>query len=99
MAFYELATNAVKYGALSVPEGRVDMTWEQSATDDGSVIELHWIETGGPAAEKPEETGFGSFITGRALQMETGGEITSDFGPQGFEWHLRMPVETEDRAS
>lgn len=99
MAFYELATNAMKYGALSVPDGCVNLTWEQSDTADGSVIELHWIETGGPAAEKPDETGFGSFITGRALQMETGGEITSDFGPQGFNWHLRMPQHREDRAS
>lgn len=99
MAFYELATNAMKYGALSVPDGCVNLTWEQTNTEDGSIIELHWIEEGGPAAEKPEETGFGSFITGRALQMETGGEITSDFGPNGFNWHLRMPEHREDRAS
>ncbi|MFT7134567.1 HWE histidine kinase domain-containing protein [Sulfitobacter sp.] len=98
MAFYELATNALKYGALSVPEGRVNLSWEQTDTADGSVIELHWNEEGGPAAEKPSETGFGSFITGRALQMETGGEITTDFGPEGYKWHLRMPENTEDQA-
>ncbi|WP_245764204.1 HWE histidine kinase domain-containing protein [Sulfitobacter marinus] len=99
MAFYELATNAMKYGALSVPEGRVNLSWEQSDTKEGSVIELHWNELGGPAAEKPSETGFGSFITGRALQMETGGEIITDFGPDGYKWHLRMPEHTEDRAN
>jgi PAS domain S-box-containing protein len=99
MAFYELATNAMKYGALSVPDGRVNLTWEQTDTADGSVIELHWNEEGGPAAEKPSETGFGSFITGRALQMETGGEIITDFGPDGYKWHLRMPEHTEDRAN
>ncbi|EEB83055.1 HWE histidine kinase domain-containing protein [Roseobacter sp. GAI101] len=96
MAFYELATNAMKYGALSVPDGRVNLSWEQTETENGSAIELHWIETGGPGAEKPKETGFGSIITGRALQMETGGEIKTFFEPDGYKWHLRMPQQTED---
>ena len=98
MAFYELATNAMKYGALSVPEGRVHLTWEQTSNADGLFLELHWVETGGPAAEKPSETGFGSFITGRALEAETGGKIEPVFGPGGYEWHLEMPQQTEGRA-
>lgn len=96
MAFYELATNAMKYGALSVPDGRVNLSWELTEADGRSTIELHWEETGGPAAEKPSETGFGSFITGRALQMETGGEIDTVFGPEGYKWHLRMPQDMKD---
>lgn len=96
MAFYELATNAMKYGALSVPGGRVNLSWELTKAPDGSTFELHWIETGGPAAEKPAETGFGSVITGRAIQMETGGEIEASFDPDGYKWHLWMPQQTED---
>ena len=98
MAFYELATNAMKYGALSVPEGRVHLTWEQTSTADGLTLALDWVETGGPAAEKPSETGFGSFITGRALEAETGGKIRTVFGPGGYEWHLEMPQQKEGRA-
>jgi two-component sensor histidine kinase len=98
MAFYELATNAMKYGALSLPEGHVYVTWELTETENGSFIELHWNEKGGPPAAKPSETGFGSFITGRALQMETGGEIETFFDPDGFKWHLRMPQQMEDQA-
>jgi len=98
MAFYELATNALKYGALSVPAGRIYLTWELTKATDGSFVELHWKESGGPAAEDPSETGFGSFITGRALQMETGGEVTTVFEPDGFKWHLRMPQNMEDRT-
>lgn len=98
MAFYELATNAMKYGALSVPEGRVNLSWELLEEPDSCFITIHWEEIGGPAAEKPNETGFGSFITGRALQMETGGEIETVFGPKGYKWHLRMPQQTEDRT-
>ncbi len=98
MAFYELATNAMKYGALSVPDGRVTLSWERSEAEDGLTLSIHWVERGGPVPEKPTETGFGSFITGRALQMETGGTIDTAFAPQGFEWHLRMPEHTENRT-
>lgn len=98
MAFYELATNAVKYGALSVPDGIVKLTWEQHDTPEGSTLELHWVESGGPAAEKPSETGFGSFITGRALEAETGGKIETIFGPGGYEWHLTMLQQMEEQA-
>lgn len=98
MAFYELATNAMKYGALSVPDGRVTLSWERTGDEHGSTIDIHWVERGGPLPEKPSETGFGSFITGRALQMETNGMITQDFASLGFEWHLQMPQQTEDRT-
>ena len=98
MAFYELATNAMKYGALSVPDGVVNLSWEQGSAAEGSLLELHWVEKGGPAAEKPSETGFGSFITGRALEAETGGKIDTVFGPDGYEWHLKMPQQTEEQA-
>ncbi|WP_295317661.1 HWE histidine kinase domain-containing protein [Roseobacter sp.] len=96
MAFYELATNAVKYGALSVPDGRVTLTWNLTRTDARSVIEMRWKERGGPVPDQPTETGFGSFITGRALQMETGGRVTTTFPEEGYEWHLEMPAEEKE---
>jgi two-component sensor histidine kinase len=76
----------------------VNLSWEQGSATEGSPLELHWVEQGGPAAEKPSETGFGSFITGRALEAETGGKIDTVFGPDGYEWHLKMPQQTEEQA-
>ncbi|SMY10006.1 Blue-light-activated histidine kinase [Flavimaricola marinus] len=97
MAFYELATNAVKYGALSVPEGRVNLSWELNQGDGGSSLEIHWIETGGPTPDEPTEKGFGSFITGRALEMETGGKVETAYTPDGYVWHLKMPQNMEEQ--
>ncbi len=94
MAFYELATNAVKYGALSTPEGWVELSWKLEREATRSEIEMQWTEHGGPTPVATDEQGFGSFIIGRALQMETGGSVHSAYPASGFEWSLRMPVET-----
>ena len=60
MALHELATNAVKYGALSVPTGRVELNWELQA--DGRSVVLLWKEQGGPEVSPPEREGFGTFL-------------------------------------
>ena len=93
MAFYELATNATKYGALSVSEGRVNLSWELIDGEDGSVLEMKWIERGGPAAISPKSSGFGTFITRRAIQLETGGSVRALFKNEGYEWLLTMPFD------
>ena len=92
MAFYELTSNAVKYGALSVPEGRVTLRW--NLTDEGEDQRLHviWQEQGGPICSEPTAKGFGSFITGRALSAETGGQVIANFNPDGLLWTLEMPT-------
>src|SRR5450756_2012001 len=59
-ALHELATNAAKYGALSVPEGRVSITWRLLSEADGNGVELDWIESCGPAVVKPAHRGFGA---------------------------------------
>ncbi len=77
---HELSTNAAKYGSLSVPQGRVDVTW--SRVDDAQVI-LHWIESGGPRAKRPTRGGFGtSIIDGMIGALK--GEIRRDWRPQGL---------------
>ena len=91
MAFYELATNASKYGSLSVPEGRVELSWGV-VIDDPDRWFIHWRERGGPQPEYSEKTGFGSFITGRALMMETRGKTEAQFTDNGFEWSLVLPA-------
>ena len=91
MAFYELATNAYKHGALSVADGTVELTWERTEDGQGPQYRLYWKERGGPAPQYGGSKGFGSFITGRALAMEVGGEVDLNFPEEGFEWTLIMP--------
>jgi two-component sensor histidine kinase/PAS domain-containing protein len=77
---HELSTNAAKYGSLSVPEGQVEITWSRAAR--GQLI-LHWIESGGPPANKPTREGFGtSIINGMIRQLK--GEIHRDWRAQGL---------------
>lgn len=95
MAFYELATNALKYGALSVPDGSVELSWQRMADAERCMAEISWKERGGPVPQEPDEKGFGSFITGRALQMETGGKVQADYPADGYEWRLRMPLKKQ----
>jgi PAS domain S-box-containing protein len=65
MTLHELATNAVKYGSLSVPEGRVCVKW--SRAEDGQLT-LHWTESGGPPTKKPMHEGFGMSVIKRMMQ-------------------------------
>jgi two-component sensor histidine kinase len=88
MALHELATNAVKYGALSVDEGRVSLTW---AVSEGR-LHVTWRETGGPPVVKPSATGFGSrlLIHGLAAELRAPAEIL--YEPSGLVCHLTAPV-------
>ncbi len=70
LLIHELATNAVKYGALSASEGRVDVSWRILASDE---LELRWIETGGPPVEKPRSKGFGSTLVTEVATRQLGG--------------------------
>ncbi|MBD8065883.1 hypothetical protein IC608_10385 [Devosia sp. PTR5] len=84
MALHELATNAVKYGALSNQFGLVDIHWE--VTDE--TFDFWWTERGGPPVVAPTTKGFGSLLISRVLQAETRGDITSDFDAHGYRLHL-----------
>jgi len=88
LAVHELATNASKYGALSVEGGKVVISWQQ--TDDGG-MELRWIETGGPAVRKPHRRGFGSTLIERALAIETSGEAHIEFLATGVQCVVSLP--------
>jgi PAS domain S-box-containing protein len=83
MALHELATNAVKYGALCVPEGHVTLCW----TAD-EMLTIIWREHGGPPVEAPRRKGFGTRLLARALQSEPEGQTEISFRPDGL--HYRM---------
>ncbi len=90
MVLHELATNAAKYGALSVPGGRLDLHWR---VEDGGTLILRWTETGGPPlVAAPARSGFGSRLVGSSLR-QIGGSERFDWRPEGLRCTLRVPVE------
>jgi len=86
LALHELASNAVKYGALSVETGRVDVTWRPMA--DGG-FELVWQERGGPPVIVPQKRGFGCTLLERVTGRELGGSAVLEFRPAGVRALLR----------
>jgi len=84
MMFHELATNAAKYGALSVPAGRIRLSWEVDGHGERRRLQLLWVESGGPPVEKPRRRGFGSTLIERGLAHELNGEARLHFEPTGL---------------
>jgi len=93
MALHELATNAVKYGALSQPSGRLDISWSVDAID--GALHFVWAETGMSGIPIPQPTGFGSTIIDQILPAETGGSAVRDFTPTGLVCTVEIPVPTK----
>ncbi len=86
LALHELATNAVKYGALSTENGRVEVRWNRIA--DGG-FELFWTETGGPPVSPPTHKGFGATLLGQVTGRELNGEAEIEYGRGGVRARLR----------
>ncbi len=96
LALHELATNSLKYGALSSVNGRLAVRWELlegSANGKGPSLALSWIERGGPEVAPPERTGFGRFVIDRMVRQAIDGEVQIEFAPLGLEWRLTIPPE------
>jgi PAS domain S-box-containing protein len=94
LAVNELVTNAVKYGALSQPGGRVEIGWRTVPDARNGEPELVWTwrESGGPAVASPSHRGFGSVLIERVLAADFGGTVTTDFAPAGLLVTLRVPA-------
>ena len=100
MAFHELATNAAKHGALSVPGGRVRLSWGEAEADaDGARWhEVLWNEAGGPPIpEPPSRRGFGTRLLERGLAAQIGGAVALDFAPSGLRCRIRLPADDAQR--
>ncbi len=91
MALHELATNSIKYGALSVPGGRVSIEW--GPRDDGTGLRFSWTESGGPPVRVPEQTGFGTTLIREVPRHNLGAEVALDYRPTGLCWELRVGPE------
>ena len=97
MIFHELATNAAKFGALSVVEGRVLVDWKITGTDTRSLY-LTWREVDGPAVEAPTRRGFGSRLIERSIRHDLAGSIDLCYPPEGFEVTISIPLNRGDPA-
>jgi two-component sensor histidine kinase len=87
LALHELATNAVKHGALSRPDGRVEIAWAVRGGDGGRVLSFHWQERGGPPVVTPSRRGFGT-----ALLKATFGDVRFDYAPEGLMCDIDLPL-------
>lgn len=95
MAFFELSTNAQKYGALTSANGRVNIHWHVEPgrrENDGNMLHLHWVESGGPPPQVSADKGFGSLVLDRALAMQTRGKVHIDYPDTGLVWKLTAPL-------
>jgi two-component system CheB/CheR fusion protein len=95
MVLHELATNAAKYGALSVPQGRLTIRWEkEEEAQDAAHLILRWTEKGGPPViGTPERRGFGSELIERQLHHDLKGTLDTAFETAGLRVTLSLPLE------
>jgi two-component sensor histidine kinase len=87
LAFHELATNAAKYGAFSVPSGSVQVTWRSR---DGQ-LELRWIERGGPPSKAKAKGGFGIRVIKAGVESQLSGTVEFDWRHDGLQCAIRVP--------
>jgi two-component sensor histidine kinase len=92
LAIHELATNAIKYGALSVPAGKIKISW---AFDNGSLASsellLKWVEQGGPPVVTPSRNGFGHLVIGEMIERSLNAKVILEFATHGLEWSVSIP--------
>ncbi|WP_290892108.1 CheR family methyltransferase [Hoeflea sp.] len=92
MALHELATNAAKYGALTVETGQVDISWHLAGEGQDRRLALRWAESGGPPVAPPTRKGFGSRLVQRVLGMELGGKVSVDYERTGVVCTIDAPM-------
>jgi two-component sensor histidine kinase len=94
-AVHELATNAVKYGSLSVPAGCLAVSWSVGRGERGLTLTLHWKEQHGPSPKRIRRPGFGSRLVGTVIERQLNGEFHQSFDAAGLEVTLRIPLTHE----
>lgn len=92
MVLHELATNAAKHGALSTPEGRVQVTWEIVESDGEDRLRLVWDESGGPMISAPTRSGFGRTLIERSVVYQLEGRATQEFRSSGLLCRMEIPL-------
>ncbi len=92
MIVHELATNAAKYGALSVPKGQVNIVWRTEVRDNAQTVCLDWQESGGPKVSAPTRQGQGTHFIENSAVYELKGKATLDYAEDGLQMALWFPL-------
>jgi PAS domain S-box-containing protein len=98
LGIHELATNAIKYGALSVPDGKVAIRWAMSSVDGGEAVTIEWVENGGPPAHKPNKESFGTRVIRFIPARERNGRVDLDYRPEGLACRITFVRDRIDAA-
>ena len=90
----ELTTNALKYGALSTPDGRVSVSWDQAPNADGAArLAIAWRETAGPPVVVPAQSGYGTSLIRDLIPHELGGTVDLVFAADGVCCNIDIPLD------
>lgn len=84
LAFHELTTNAIKYGALRTETGKIAIRWTLTPGSDGELFAMEWKESGGPPVQPPSAEGFGAMVIRQSVARERAGRIVLDYLPDGL---------------
>lgn len=100
LAIHELATNAVKYGALSVRAGRIAISWNLAQDGRGRrYMTMLWSESGGPPVERPRQSGFGTRLLAQTLGREGLGRVDLDYRRGGLRCVIELPLSAAEEAA
>ena len=93
LAIHELATNAIKYGALSAPAGKVRISWAfDSEAPASRKLLLKWVEQGGPRVVPPSRNGFGHLVIDDMIERSLNAKVVLEFASRGLEWTVSIPA-------
>lgn len=90
LCLHELATNAVKHGALSTDGGHVELAWRRTTDDGARRVAVEWIERGGPPVAEPTRNGFGARLLRRGLGRPASAGAVLSFDPEGVRWRAQF---------
>ena len=87
LALHELATNAAKHGAISSPNGKIDLDWQLR----NEALILHWVENGGPRVAEPSSRSFGLKVIAASIEQQLGGKVAFDWNQKGLHCEVSIP--------
>jgi two-component sensor histidine kinase len=92
MALHELTSNAARHGALSVPQGRLEVIWDLKEVDGQRKLSLEWHEFGGPPVPEPTRKGFGSTLLERVLAKQVNADVQVRYDAHGLTFRMEAPL-------